>query len=313
MDSFFTSLMEEESLLIARESTSAFKVGMGIANGTFGEFLQGALPGRDNNFLVTLPISRFTSALFIPNEQDPEVQVTPRNKVKSLRLAKRILAHFDVLIGGQLVIESDLLEGKGLASSSADLVATARAVEQAIGIDVPAELVLEFLRDIEPTDGVMYPGYVSFYHRRVQLAAKLGNLPTLHIVAIDEGGVIDTVHYNQGHRGFSEGEKIEYAKLLNQLSIAFTQQNLDWLGRVATASATMNQNHLPKRFFEEVLAICRKIRGLGVVATHSGPCLGILLSTVHPDFPSQKQRAEQALKTLVPNVMHFTSIPFQGQ
>src|SRR4029079_11819053 len=96
-----------------------------------------------------------------------------------------------------LELESNIPIGKGLASSSADLVATARAIDDCFKLGMSEEILKMFLRQIEPTDGVMYPGVVSFYHRQVQLREFLGQLPGLTIVSIDEGGEVDTVEFNK--------------------------------------------------------------------------------------------------------------------
>lgn len=86
------------------------------------------------------------------------------------------------------MIESDLPIGKGLASSSADLLATARAIESCYGINIPISLLQRFMVEIEPTDGVMYPGVVSFFHRKVELGEIFGPMPRMTVVAVDEGG-----------------------------------------------------------------------------------------------------------------------------
>src|SRR5690348_2801572 len=107
--------------------------GSATAFGTFGELLQGALPdGTD--FLVTMPIARWSTARFLLEPSVSDVHVRPAHKTKSRRLVEAMLGRYGVCGGGFLLLDSDLPEGKGLASSSADLVATARAVGEAIGI-----------------------------------------------------------------------------------------------------------------------------------------------------------------------------------
>src|SRR5438270_176025 len=83
------------------------------------------------------------------------------------------------LYDGILNIMSELPEGKGLSSSSADLVAAARAVFRYFGQECPNVLLEKFLMDIEPSDGVMYEGVVSYYHREARLKENLGHLPPM--------------------------------------------------------------------------------------------------------------------------------------
>ncbi|XKK38574.1 hypothetical protein HFP72_29410 [Nocardiopsis sp. ARC36] len=156
--------------------------GIGTAFGTFGELLQGALPERDGDFLVTLPIARWSVVRFdvLPGMRGLEVR--PAHKVKSLSAAGALLRALGLPAAGRITVESGMPEGKGLASSSADLVATLRAVANAVGEGLPEELVGTVLRGIEPTDGVMYPAVVAYHHRRARLREVLGSLPEATVV-----------------------------------------------------------------------------------------------------------------------------------
>jgi L-threonine kinase len=62
--------------------------------------------------------------------------------------------------GGTLILQSRLPEGKGHASSSADLVATVRATD-ATGVTPTRRQIESMLATIEPSDGVMYSGVVE--------------------------------------------------------------------------------------------------------------------------------------------------------
>jgi uncharacterized protein involved in propanediol utilization len=253
-----------------------WQTGVGVANGTFGELLQGALRNNDDHFLVTLPIQKFSIARFTPDASIKRLTVTPAHKTKSLKLVRRLLQHYGHAIGGHLVIESELPEGKGLASSSADLVATMRALEATLGHAIPTELLLNTLRTIEPTDGVMYHEFVTFFHRKVELSRRLGFPSRLKVVAIDAGGQVDTIEYNQRNYHFSDEECAEYADLLACLERAIHTNDLPRLGRITTRSAILNQKRNPNRYLDRVLTIGEHTQALGVVAAHSGPCLGLL-------------------------------------
>ncbi len=287
------------------------KEGTGIANGSFGELLQGLLPGDpDNHFLVTLPIHAYSKAKFTLSPDLTSIEVSPVHKVKSLRMAQEILDHFGVRSGGRLHVQSNLEEGKGFSSSSADLVATARAIGQAIQRDIPSQLLLHFMRGIEPTDGVMFGGSVLFYHRKVQLGCHLGYLPRLRILAIDEGGKIDSVEFNRKPFNFSHADKLTYSQKLRDLHLAFRSQDISTLGKIASESAQLYQKHNPKKHLDQVLDICKRLGGLGVVVTHSGPCTGVLLSRTDPDFRSKEEAILSQLKQITPKVLSFDTFDF---
>lgn len=280
--------------------------GKGLAFGTFGELLQGV--GTDNqDFLVTLPIARFSTALFLSAPSHSTLIVSPSKKYKAERLATLILQYYDLPAGGILELESTIPVGKGLASSSADLVATARALDDCFELHMSAEQMQAFLRQVEPTDGVMYDGVVAFYHRNVALCKHLGYLPELVIVSIDEGGEVDTLEFNKQPKPFLEHEKKEYDWLLEKITYAINEQDLRAIGEVAQRSAILNQRLHKKHYLEQVIEICQKVDGFGVVAAHSGPCLGILLSPEHARFQYQLHCAFEALQQLVGNATLFRS------
>jgi L-threonine kinase len=277
--------------------------GAGRAPGTFGELLQGALSDPPVDFLVTLPINAGSSASFLLGPEATGlaaagagrgVTVFPPDRAKARALAELLLARHGVAAAGELSLHTDLPLGKGLASSSADLVATARAVGRAVGrCPSPAEIE-DLMRSIEPSDGVMHPGTVAFCHREVRLLEPLGPLPGLTIVGVDEGGDVDTIKYNRGPRWFTDGERHEYGRLLDALRRAIPRHDTRTIGAVASRSADMHQRRHPKRLLAEVAGLCRSAGGRGVVAAHSGTMLGVLLDEADPAHPWRLQRVLRA-------------------
>lgn len=257
--------------------------GVSTAFGTFGELLQGVLPEEDGDFLVTLPVARWSRARFELGSAEEELTVSPGRKAKALRLASMILDDSGGGAGGVLRIDSTLPEGKGLASSSADLVATARAVANALDEPMPPRRPETYLARIEPTDGVLYPSIVAFHHRSVRLRARLGSLPSMAVVGIDEGGAVDTVAFNAIPKPCTEADKHRYARLLERVTDAIARGDLAEVGRVATACARMNQILRRKRALEPMVRICEEVGGLGVAVAHSGTMLGVLLDRTAPD------------------------------
>lgn len=285
-------------------------LGTGVSFGTFGELLQGVLPSGVD-FLVTLPISCYSHAYFISDPESPALRVCPASKQKSWRLATSLLRRMELPTGGVLRVECELPEGKGLASSSADLVATARAIESWFDLEIPRGLLLEIMASIEPSDGVMFDGSVVFHHRRVELREYLGPLPPLTIVATDEGGLVDTVEFNRIRKPFDAVERTEYQALLSAARSAVHDLDPAAIGRVTTRSAILNQKLRPKRTLDRVLALCRTIDGLGVAVAHSGTFVGLLLSPSAPRFAEQHETACQVMRREFGNVSVFHSLVFE--
>lgn len=282
--------------------------GIGVANGTFGELLQGALLNEDENFLVTLPISYFSTAEIIFSEFYIESEVIPKHKIKSKYMVERLVDYYNVSCPWLLKIDSQLEEGKGLASSSADLVACARAVCNAFNKKLPLNVLLSIMKDIEPSDGVMHDEIVCFFHRKVALHSRIGFLPPLSILAIDESGFIDTIQYNQLSHTYSNNEKHQYSFLLKEISYAIKKQDLKTIGNIATQSAVLNQKFNPKKNLNFMIDLCNSTQGLGIGVAHSGTYIGIILDTQNMYFSKQCTIVENELQKIFGHVHIFYNI-----
>ncbi|SDN74089.1 threonine kinase [Streptomyces sp. cf386] len=278
---------------------AAVEPGTGRSYGTFGELLQGVLPETDRHFMVTFPLARWSTATLRYSALSTGIEVWPPHKEKARRIAELALAAAGRTGGGGVLeLHSDLPEGKGMASSSADLVATVRAVGAAVGTTFSPAAIEALLRDIEPSDGVMYDEVVAYYHREVTLRSGLGVLPAMTIVGHDEGGQIDTIRHNRSARPVDERHKEEYGLLLAALCDAVRAHDLPGVGRIATRSAELNALTRPRPALRELRNICEATGGLGVVCAHSGTVLGVLIAADDPDHDTKVRAALAACRRL---------------
>lgn len=282
-------------------------VGVSSAFGTFGELLQG-VDEEGVEFLVTLPIARWTTATFVVAPDVLGIQVRPWHKFKALRLSRAVASAAGYTGGGWLRIDNDMPEGKGLASSSADLVATARATGNALGLHLSPSAIEDQLRPIEPSDGVMYDGVTAFDHRRVALRRRLGWLPPLTVVALDEGGVVDTVAFNMVKKPYEPRQRREFSRLLDALIAAVDRRDLAEVGRITTRSAELNERLLPKRTFAAMRAAVVRLGALGVVVTHSGPMVGLLVADEDPAYERVCAAARKVCLEMAGNVSVYRSL-----
>ena len=271
--------------------------GCASCHGSFGELLQGALP-EHGPFLVTLPIELRARARFVAHDSARELRVRPESSWKALRLAEALLRRYALPVRGELTLESEIPRGKGLASSTADLVATYRSIASFHRLPHETEVLEALLREIEPSDGVMHESVVAYRHREARLLERLGPVPPLALVAIDEGGEVETLAHNRREPGYSAGEIDEFAALLARLRHAFGNGDLAAIGAVATRSAELNQRILPKRSIGAMLGVAAAVDAVGVVAAHSGTCLAILIDALRDDRDDRIQAARERLKSL---------------
>jgi uncharacterized protein involved in propanediol utilization len=292
--------------LVNTLNTHVHKISTSRVNGTFGELLQGYLP-NGRSFMVTNPIHLYSNVTFIPDPNSKIVTVAPEHKKKSQILVNQIIKTFNLNIGGKLIIQSEIPESKGLASSSADLVATAYAISNSLGLKISKELISKLISCIEPSDGVMYDEIVSFYYKELELIEKIGKISNLAAVALDEGGNIDTIEYNKKKFTYRKDYAELYSAMLDRITKAIKSNDLETIGKIATQSALMNQKNNHKKHLNSIIEICNDIGGLGVSIAHSGTFVGILLNTNSPEFTKQKDYCMNKMKKLNNNFSIFFS------
>jgi uncharacterized protein involved in propanediol utilization len=189
-------------------------------HGSFGELLQGALP-EHGPFLVTLPIELRARVRFVVQESSRELRVEPGSSWKALALAEALLRRYALPARGELTLASEIPPGKGLASSTADLVATYRAIAGFHQLPQQIDVLESLLREIEPSDGVMHESVVAYRHRDARLLERLGPVPPLVLVAVDEGGEVETLAHNTREPGYTSQELDEFESLFARLRGAF--------------------------------------------------------------------------------------------
>jgi len=258
--------------------------------------LQGVLPG-DQHFLVTLPINVKSYATFVRTDS-AELTIQPKTKLKSKLFIERLGHKLGIQIYGDLQITSEIPEGKGLSSSTADMLASARAIEKYLHKTFSAIDIESILRTIEPSDGIWHEHSVVYDHKRCSLIQSLGKIPSVEIISIDFGGELNTLEYNSSKKVFLSDDKNAYQAFLSQLIEAFSSKDLYGIGKVATESAKLNQKHNFKTHLDRIIQISEEKQAFGVINTHSGTCLGILvtpnseiskevLSTVKQEFGNE--------------------------
>ncbi|EGW36904.1 GHMP kinase [Desulfosporosinus sp. OT] len=250
-----------------------FTVGLARCPGTCGEWVQGARQGVP--FLVDCPIDRFSEARVALNMHATGWDLPP-SKTKALQVLQLLKDNLGLpTLGGTVKFIQQLPEGKGMASSTADISAVAAAALIALGEDPAPERLAHFALRIEPSDSVMFPGITEIEHVQGHSHNVLGaSVPALFL-ALDWGGIIDTRVFNARpglaeHYGRYEGE-IQRAYGLAREGIE--QADLEKLAAAGTISARCNLEINPKSMFEPFLAWVRQKGGLGVVTAHSGTLL----------------------------------------
>jgi L-threonine kinase len=266
--------MEQWSVLYSPMGALTMKLGKGSCNGTLGELVQGIIGKRP--FLITLPTPSLRSeAIFIPDPAVSEIRVVD-SKVKAMKAGKLLFQQFGLKGGGLLDIRSNIPIGKGMASSSADIVAALKAIAESYSLPLKNEMISTIAAKIEPTDGVMYDEVVAYDYIQGELIESFGALPPFIFVGIDLGGTVDTIEFNQYEKAYNWHDQNHFLEAYEWVKVGFKKKNLAFICKAATISARINQKILPKPSFKEFEKLAHTCQG-GIVVAHSGTVVGILL------------------------------------
>ena len=263
------------------------------APGVCGELAQGML-GNDY-FLVTCPVDFFARVKVELYQGFSEV-VAPPDCAKTAAAVTHTLAYLGrPNLGARVSVSNPIPRGKGMGSSSADLAAAIAATGIALGTTLSPSEIGRIALQVEPTDGVMFPGIALFDHRNGVVAEELGRPMPLEVIALDFGGAVDTVAFNQVDRQ-AQWQAIQPQ---TDAALALVRQGLaagdaHLLGQGASLSAAASQQILFKPRLPDVTSFAETVNAVGINVAHSGVVIGILLDATERRGRSVFRQARQA-------------------
>jgi len=270
--------------------------------GSCGELVQGVKEGK--SFHITCPINLFSYINIGLNHLSGKIKC-PSFKTKSLKAAEETLKFFKEEGSGiKIEIFSQIPIGKGMASSTADIVGVCSSLSALLKKKITASDIARIALRIEPTDGTLFKGVVVFDHLKGELLQNLGEPPQMKILVVDMGGRIDTLHFHKKmelkNRDYSKNES-ETLESLRLVKKGIEEQNINLIGEGATLSALSNQKILFKPKLNFVISLSKKMGAVGVNVAHSGTVVGVLLP---PDF-CQEDKLKNSLQNLLQKKLRF--------
>lgn len=250
--------------------------------GSCGELVQGRINGRD--FLISCPVDLYSQVRVKLRPKSGQISLD-RAYPRTLQAVKKTLYYYQVSgLGLDIEIDSELLIGRGMASSTADLAATVSAIMLLLKGRVDYFLLKKILIEIEPTDSTFLPGLHLLDHLKGSKVEYLGQTPKLEVLIFNQPGVIKTDWFNQ-QQYLNTLKLVKEAKVKEALSLireGIRLQDKKLIGKGATISSLAHQQVLPKeglRKIREIIIAEENIYGINVA--HSGSLIGIL---VEPGF-----------------------------
>jgi uncharacterized protein involved in propanediol utilization len=241
-----------------------------VAAGHFGELLQGRLGPDGPVALATLACDRFPArAWFAPRRGARLVVIAPGGgrvaaaAARAARAAARARGW-----GGVLRVRCAAPVGAGMGSSTLGALAALRAVAAAFGSN-PDEAAL-CLEAEGASDPLMLtaPGGALWASREGRALALAPPPPRFWVA-----GGLDGPPFATDAR---DDRFADVADLARDWREACARADAAALGRIASESALRNQPRAPKPRLAAALALARERDGLGVVAAHTGPALGLM-------------------------------------
>ncbi|MBM4404583.1 MAG: GHMP kinase [Chloroflexi bacterium] len=245
--------------------------------GTCGELVQGIIDGR--HFHVTCPIDLYSTTRIAISPGAGRISA-PADCPKARRAAEATLAHLGRRdVDAALAIESALPRGKGMASSTADVVGAIEATASALSARLSARQVAALALAIEPSDGLMVEGIALFDHRQGSLMESLGAPPPMGILVLDFGGEVDTLAFNAVDRMPQlAAREAQWRTALSLVREGLRRSDAALIARGATLSATAHQEISPNPYFAQAKAFSERIGALGLCIAHSGTVIGLLFA-----------------------------------
>jgi len=278
--------------------------GRGQACAHHGELIQGVFhdaTGRLHRGLVTLPLSHMSSCAIFQIADRQEVSVVPPEKTKAAKAALLTLKHLGRhQVSGLLTVESAIPVGHGYGSSTADVVASIRAVADAFETELLPSAVSRLAVETErASDAIAFKDQaVLFAQREGVVIEHFGDaLPPMWVIGFkaNDGQPVDTLALSPAR--YTGGEIQTFGMLRGLAAHSIKYQDPYLLGQAATLSAKISQGYLSKAKFETALAIANEFRACGVQVAHSGSLIGIILDATAPGIAHAARAIAEAATT----------------
>jgi L-threonine kinase len=285
-------------------------IGISSAPGTCGEIVQGFY-NSGTPFHVTCPISLYAKTqVEVTDHHTLQVLGLPDYASKmmdALRISAEILEVQNVSILVQH--ETQLETGKGMGSSTADIISVARAFASAIDKVLSPARLAQIATAIESSDGTMYQGMAAVNHKNGNLITKLPWSPELNIVMIVPDLCLDT-----GQALFVGKDLLssEFDGLLKEIKIASKNRDEVAFANVALRSAFINQEYVKNKAFELLHPVFRELGAIGLNVAHTGTIAGVIFQSGKQGLTMCKDALPE-IKKIVGGQCKVTQVRIENQ
>lgn len=245
-----------------------------------GELIQGWIAGGEK--LISCPIDWYSDVDI--SEGPPAGNERPLSR----RMLQQVVDHLgyraNELPPLRIDCRSTIPIAKGLASSTADIAATAVAVARYLQHTLDELELAQLCLRLEPTDSTIFSTLTLFDHHHGRCHIGHDWLPALNILILESPQTLTTEAF---HRQIGQLHLQQQSDQLNRAWQLFQEacrgQSRRRLGEATTLSAIASNRVLPKPGFAALLRFVDQHHLYGINVAHSGTVVGLLLDPRRDD------------------------------
>jgi L-threonine kinase len=247
--------------------------------GTCGELVQGWTPDWDEAVLVSCPIARY-SQVRVELCPGPDILAQgPSNDYSKLEQAARLVLSYlgQPNLGARVAVNSQLLPGRGMASSTADVVGVMIGLALTLEPSIPAGELARLACQVEPSDSTMFADLTALAYRDSARFQQLGPVPALPLLMLDTGQAVDTLTFNARLNLRAVRQLAPTTKTaLEMLKQGLASNDAAAIGAAATLSALSYQRVNYNPLVDRAMRWVDETGAVGLIRAHSGSVLGLL-------------------------------------
>ena len=208
---------------------------------------------------------------------------------KTFRALSLLLERTGRSLGGKRVrLRGNIPPGKGLSSSSTDILSVLSVVSEGLGMGLSPDELYSIAARIEPTDPCLSAGILLFYQHSGVIGERIG-LPPMSLLYFDTAPDcgIDT---ESVQRPWTAGAGRYFDGLLAEFLRAAAAGDIPRLFDCVTASAEYNQAVVALPQFDQWLQLAKQTKS-GLMVAHSGTIAGLLTMPERAAFVRERLEA----------------------
>jgi len=258
------------------------KACVGVCRGALGELFQGlSTDGSDEIVVVSSLIPKYSWAYFTPCEEGfaslRDQSLAAPERLKSFRALNLFCQSHQIRWpSGYWFFNSDLKVARGMASSTADIVATLRCAANYLQYSIGVDEIIHILSKIERSDSVFLDRLSLFSSSCHQIIHQFDKVPPLYALYMHEREPVDTDGTKSMLIDFYQSNHRYYRNLYDRVEQALEKADLKALCRISSISAELSNEILPKRNFYSIYKAQSRFSADGVIVAHTGSVVGLL-------------------------------------